>query len=352
MGHDDSVRVEAESTAVASTLEALFDVLRDAGAEMHPGIRIRHVDGQLDVWADGDEPWLMRIPTSTLVPISGLTWADDPPLRLTSPPQDLTDLQRSVLHACIDVMVAAGTWEHVRATHPRATITDEESIEILRSLHPAFTPSRSADAMLRTRTIRIAIGEDEPSSFLMPMLDFVNHHPDAPAYASSAGWLSIPTWRAQADGQCFVSYGSTRDALGIALAYGYVDEAITRVTALPGTHELPRGHLLHLRRASRHRVEEQPHALIITGAAFDARDPRLHKHTIIDPVTAFLSARGLSALTARHAARVVTRRIADDDAKRLRQAVSDLGDRAEVGCAVHGIDHQLATLMRTGLTRQ
>lgn len=346
------MRVEAESTAVASTLEVLFDVLRGAGAEMHPGIRIRHADGQLGVWADGDDPWLIRIPTSTLVPISGLTWADDLPLRLTSPPQDLTDLQRSVLHACIDVMVAAGTWEHVRATHPRATITDEESVEILRSLHPAFTPSRSADAMLRTRTIRIAIGEDEPSSFLMPMLDFVNHHPDAPAYASSAGWLSIPTWRAQADGQCLVSYGSTRDALGIALAYGYVDAAITRVIALPGTYELPRGNVLRLKRASRHRIDKDPRELVIEGAAFDARDPRLHAHTLIDPITAFLTARGLSALSAKHAARVVTKRIADEDAKRLSTAATALRDRAEGGCAVHAIDRQLANLMRTGLTRQ
>lgn len=314
------VRIETTSHDVGRALTDLVDLLHEAGADFHPGLRIVEVGGQLSASADGDDPWLMRIPTSTLVPVDEVTWPDEPPLRLLAAPGELTPIQVDVLEACTAVMAAAGTWEHFRATHPRATVSDADAIAVIQSLHPAFSPATSAAAMLKTRTIRLALGDKEPTSYLMPMLDLVNHHPAAPAYAHEDGYLSISTWRAADRGECFVSYGSNRDVLGIALAYGYVDTSITRVNALPGEYALPGGGTLRLVRASRPEVTHDPGSLTMIGAAWDASDPGVQRQTLLEPIERHLRDRGLTPMNARYHARVLEHRISESDEARTSQA--------------------------------
>lgn len=314
------VRIETDSVDLDQALAHLVEVMNRAGATFHPGLRIVGVAGQISAWADGDDPWLMRIPHSTLVPIDDVTWSDDQPLRLMGIPDDLTALQVEALEACTAVMTAAGTWEHFRATHPRATITDPEAIDVIRSLHPAFSPATSAAAMLKTRTIRLSLDGGDPTSYLMPMLDLVNHHPDAPAYPHDGDFLCIGTWRAVDNGECFVSYGSTRDVLGIALAYGYIDSNITRANALPGEYPMPGGGTLRLMRASRLTFSSEPDTFTIIGAAWDAADPSVQRHTLLEPIERHLAGRGVPAMQARHQARVLANRIRQSDEARVRIA--------------------------------
>lgn len=315
------VRIETDSAELTRALTRLEDLMVDAGATFHPGLRIVETDGELSAWADGDDPWLMRIPLSTLVPVDDITWSDEPPLRIIAAPHSLTPLQVEVLQACTDVMAAAGTWEHFLATHPRATITDPDAIAVIQSLHPAFSPATSAAAMLKTRTIRMSLGGAEPISYLMPMLDLVNHHPAAPAYAHEDGYLSISTWRAADRGECFVSYGSNRDVLGIALAYGYVDRSITRVNALPGEYALTGGGTLRLVRASRPEVTHEPGSLTIIGAAWGTADAGVvRRNTLLEPIERHLRDRGLTPMKARHHARVLEHRIRESDGARMRRA--------------------------------
>jgi hypothetical protein len=311
------VRIETTSGDLRRALTGLVDLMHEAGADFHPGLRIVETDGQLSAWADGDDPWLMRIPHSTLVPVEGVTWADEPPLRVVATPDHLTPQQVEVLEACTAVMAAAGTWERFCTTHPRATITDADAISLIRSLHPPFSPATSAAAMLRTRTIKLRLNDQQPTSYLMPMLDLVNHHPDAPAYPHDGDFLCIGTWRAAPNGECFVSYGSTRDALGIALAYGYVETAITRANALPGEYAMPGGASLRLLRASALDFTHEPDVLTIIGAAWDAADPRVEQQTLIEPIERHLQERGAPAMQARHQARVLSRRVLKDDVTRL-----------------------------------
>lgn len=318
--HHAQVRIETDSPLLREALGHLVDIMTSSGATFHPGLRIIDTDGQLSVWADGDDPRLMRIPTSTLVPVEDVTWSDEPPLRLVTTPTRLTKLHVEVLEACTDVMAAAGTWEHFRATHPRATITDPDAIAVIQSLHPAFSPATSAAAMLKTRTIRMSLGGAEPTSYLMPMLDLVNHHPAAPAYANDDGYLGISTWQSSPGSECYVSYGSTRDVLGIALAYGYVDANITRANALPGEYEMPGGGTLRLVRASRPEVTHEPGSLTIIGAAWDASDPAVQRHTLLEPLERHLRDCGLTPMNARYQARVLEHRISESDEARTSRA--------------------------------
>lgn len=340
------VHVESGRANVRSAVRSLVDLMMDAGATLHTGLRIVEVDGRFSVWADGDDPWLMRVPLTSLVPIGDVTWSEEPPLRVTSIPQHFTPLQCAVLEACAAVMAAAGTWEHFRATHPRATIADPEAIEVIRSLHPAFSPASDAAAMLKTRTIKLALDGGEPTSYLMPMLDLVNHHPKAPAYPRDGDFLGISTWRATPGDECFVSYGFTRDVLGIALAYGYVDANITRANALPGDYALPGGDTLRLVRASRPESESEPDALAITGAAWDASDPSVQRLTLLQPIERHLRDRGKPAMQARHQARVLAHRIRQSDESRVRLATERLD--ASPGCSLVtlGLRRHLAHLER------
>ena len=340
MRHHAQVRIETDSPDLRQALRQLVEVMGRAGATFHPGLRIVGVDGQLSAWADGDDSWLMRIPTSSLVPIDDVTWSDEPPLRILATPAGLTPMQGEVLKACTDVMAAARTWEHFRATHPRATINDPGAITVIQSLHPAFSPATSAAAMLKTRTIRISLGGDEPTSYLMPMLDLVNHHPAAPTYANDDGYLGISAWQSSPGSECYVSYGSTRDVLGIALAYGYVDANITRANALPGEYALPGGGTLRLVRASRSEFTYEPDVLTVIGAAFDMTDPRIQRTTLEEPIERHLRDRGLPALQARHQTRLLSRRIALADSQRVVAAHDSL----------HGV--RSAETVREALRRQ
>jgi hypothetical protein len=335
------VRFESDSSNLSLALGHLVEVMIQAGAQFHPSLRIVDTGGGLSAWADGDEPCLMSIPKGTLVPVDQITWSEEPPLRLVATPDHLTPLQRSVLEACTDVMATAGTWEYFRATHPRATITDPGAIAIIQSLHPAFVSASSAAAMIKTRTIRLPLDDTGPQSYLMPLLDLVNHHPKAPAYAGDNELLSISTWRSGPEGECFVSYGSTRDVLGIALAYGYLDENITRVTALPGEHSIPSGGTLRLIRTSHPTSTYEHDALTITGAAWDASDPSVQHQTLLAPIERHMRDRGASALQARHQARVLAGRVRASDDLRLRHALAALADLSGCDLVSRAIQLQL-----------
>ena len=338
-----TVTVDTESAEVREAVQALFALLLDAGAWVNPHLRIVERVGQISVWSEADDPWLMRIPKHTLVPVTDINWPGEPPLCVEGTTSSPTAQQRDVLDACVDVMAANHTWEHFRATHPRATITDPEAIAMIQSLHPAFSPATDAAAMIKTRTIKMSMEDAEPQSYLMPLLDLVNHHPAAPAYTWDDGFLCIPTWRADPGGECFVSYGSIRDVLGMALAYGYVDENITRANALPGEYSIPGGGTLRLMRASRptstNGHAHDQNALTIIGAAWDVSDPAVQNQTLLNPIERHLRDRGVAAMQARHQARVLARRIWVSDDLRLRQALAALADLS--GCDLVGRAIQL-----------
>ena len=343
-----SVTVDTESAGVREAVQALFALLLDAGAWVNPHLRIVERAGQISVWSEADDPWLMRIPRQTLVPVTDINWPDEPPLRVEGAPSSLTAQQRDVLDACVDVMAANHTWEHFRATHPRATITDPEAIAMIQSLHPAFSPATDAAAMIKTRTIKMSMDDAEPQSYLMPLLDLVNHHPRAPAYTWDDGFLCIPTWRTVPGGECFVSYGSIRDVLGMALAYGYVDENITRANALPGEYSIPGGGTLRLMRASRP-TSTNGHAhdqdfLTIIGAAWDESDPAVQRQTLLEPIERHLRDGGVAAMQARHQARVLARRIWASNDLRLRHALAALEDLSGCDLVSRAIQLQLQHL--------
>jgi hypothetical protein len=338
-----AITVESTRTEVRRALLNLVDVMVDAGAYVNPHLRFVETEGQISVWCHGDDPWLMRIPKDTLVPVADIAWSDEPPLVLLDAP-GLTPLQRDVLDACVTEMREVGTWEYFRDNHPRATISDPEVVAVIQSLHPAFTPSTSAAAMLKSRTIGVTLSGDTAQSHLMPLLDLVNHHPNAPAYTWDEEFLCIPTWRSGPTTECFVSYGSRRDALGIALAYGYVDENITRVNALSGDYSLGDGSILHLRRGSHHRVSSDRHSLIIEGAALDAVNPYVKRTTFDAPVENFLKVRGVPALQARHLVRVVWRRIRESEADRFEATRALVIARSEGEVVVRALNRQMRIL--------
>jgi len=333
--------VDTESAKVREAVQALFALLLDAGAWVNPHLRIVERVGQISVWSEADDPWLMRIPKHTLVPVTDINWPGEPPLCVEGTPSSLSAIQQDVLNACVDVMAANHTWEHFRATHPRSTITDSEAIAMIQSLHPAFSPATDAAAMIKTRTIKMSIEDAESQSYLMPLLDLVNHHPAAPAYTWDDGFLCIPTWRADPGGECFVSYGSTRDVLGMALAYGYVDENITRANALPGEYAIPGGATLRLMRVSGPTSTSEQDALTIIGAAWDASDPAVQRQTLLEPIERHLREGGVAAMQARHQARVLARRIWVSDDLRLRHALAALADLSGCDLVSRAIQLQL-----------
>jgi hypothetical protein len=136
----------------------------------------------------------------------------------------------------------------------------------------------------------------------------------------------------------------------MALAYGYVDENITRANALPGEYSIPGGGTLRLMRASRptstngHAHAHDQNALTIIGAAWDVSDPAVQRQTLLEPIERHLREGGVAAIQARHQARVLARRISASDDLRLRHALAALADLSGCDLVSRAIQLQLQNL--------
>jgi hypothetical protein len=134
----------------------------------------------------------------------------------------------------------------------------------------------------------------------------------------------------------------------MALAYGYVDENITRANALPGEYSIPGGGTLRLMRAARptstNGHAHDQNALTIIGAAWDVSDPAVQRQTLLEPIERHLRDHGMPAMQARHQARVLARRIWASDDLSLRQSLAALADLSGCDLVSRAIQLQLQHL--------
>lgn len=145
--------VDTESTEVHEAVQALFALLLDAGAWVNPHLRIVERAGQISVWSEADDPWLMRIPKHTIVPVADINWPNEPPLRIEGLPSSLSSIQQEVLNACVDVMAAHHTWEHRLTTDLRAA-AESAAIRVALGLAPEVD---GAFGILAHRMIRASV---------------------------------------------------------------------------------------------------------------------------------------------------------------------------------------------------
>lgn len=219
--------VDSDNPALGRLLYDLINLVTSNGGHVHPGVRLRARDGQLGIhcgrsMCDADTS-LFRLPRELLVPVDSIQWAArDDQLQAISGTEPLTPLQRDLLALHVDLYNASHKLPWAVGNLPALALRSHTPLlQALQAIRPGFgqeTP-QAARAFVRTRVFKL-----EGSRVLMPLIDFLNHHPKGGRFQLDAASMTMTVAQTGDDDECFAAYGGRRDVLDLALHYGYADK--------------------------------------------------------------------------------------------------------------------------------
>ena len=218
--------------------------------------------------------FIIQIPEALLLPIEdfSLSLVDDY-LFLTGHKSETTTLRLEIIQILIEIYNLTQKIRHYRTTCPLSLeFAAPDIYKILTSgrRYPSFERMGSLQninpvvyGMLKTRTMqyrRADSNTNQLTEVIMPVIDFLNHHPVAPVYIKSAdqtgnnalsarGFCPDPT-----TGECFVRYGIF-DSYDAFLRYGYVERHSQFVTSIPMKVDIPGLGYLTIRADNRETVQ-------------------------------------------------------------------------------------------------
>jgi hypothetical protein len=203
---------------------------------------------------------LVAIPKELFGPAAAAQWGlQGGDLVIKSVVPDLSADGRKLLECQVDIFNAAGKFETFRNLSP--ILSPDLGPEIRPALGlrdefgswgpPSDFPLEMGDTdpqittFLASRVFEWQGADLEPpTSFLVPVQDFANHHSQAPGYgADGRGSFVAPASPIAGDAECFVKYSSF-DAFDGMMQFGFVDESarflhsITTEFTLPGLGNL------------------------------------------------------------------------------------------------------------------
>jgi hypothetical protein len=232
------------------------------GGGIHPEVQISCEDGDLSIRADGAlalKTPLISVPEPALLPVDeiGFVVRDDE-LGLASPQTHLSPARRRLLDTMLEIYRRTGKIGSHRATSPWLALAHEPTIlerlvqgrataPAIRNFHRDFLEGRydelTTKSFIKTRTLGFRLGAQRPTPVLMPIIDFVNHHPGAPGFRTgtdSTGIRRVAIQQANpiaASAECYVRYGNY-DALDTYLVYGFVEQSAPFVRSVPLNFQL------------------------------------------------------------------------------------------------------------------
>lgn len=228
--------LDTQSDHVHDLLGEIVDIVVGNGAHVRPGFVICERDGGLSAHFHGDdgEEALLRVPRELLVPVTGVAWTSDrDALRMSGEPEGLTRVQRELLDLHIELYNACHKVPEVAATHPRMA-SSVDLVQAIKQVRPRFEVATSAaELFITTRVLGVRDSDETRVPSLMPLIDVLNHHPDAPPFRMQSAGMQVATSRPNGGTQCYVHYGRARDVLDLALNYGYLDTATRYVRCPP-----------------------------------------------------------------------------------------------------------------------
>ncbi len=300
-----SGQIDASNPGAGAALNALLEIVRSHGGDLHPATVLIERDGNLSVrctrgTVGGPEGAdFVTLPRELLVPIDGAEWSDsDDELALRRHPSGTSTVQRSLLELFIELYQATQKLHTFAHNHPMLALRAFPSVvEAIRAVRPSFRchGSSAADAFLSTRVFRErarqnydtavpvlqGVGTNDPRPVLIPIIDSLNHHELGAGFNLDSQSMRIKIARPEGSDECFASYGTRRDHLDLALHYGYLDRSTTVVRSAPVQVDL-RGHgVLRVRGrplVSRHHldpplIQEESDGLSVSHITFDANRP-------------------------------------------------------------------------------
>lgn len=236
-----AIETDTATAGLDSIITDIAEFLTHEGARIDANLIAVERGGHLALASETGQhgkPFI-DLPTKVLVPVNGLTWADESDeVRLVGGTETLTPVQSELLDLHIALWNATDKLASFRSTHPRAAASeDTELLDAIAAARPGFTPGETTRDMLRTRTFTLR-QVDSTSSVIMPLLELANHHPNGAPYRLTDGHLGAGYHFVDNTGLTYVQYGPRRDAIDLACLYGYATDVTTFFVSAPMTLDL------------------------------------------------------------------------------------------------------------------
>lgn len=277
--------VDAEDPIVADLLLGTIELMLQSGGWVHAGARFVERSGQLSVHlaADDDRP-LLQIPREAFVRVDAVTWDHDADrLEILDLPDDVGDVELPMLYLQTALHNQCAKLPWLRTAHPAVAALPDRVVDAAVRIEPGFrrTTMSTTDLLFSNRCFRLPLaGAGEPQRVLIPLVDLLNHHSTGATAQWDGRTFSVMPSRSLGTTQCALDYGLGRDALEMALVYGFVDDSVTWVHSAPidtsvdgvGRVIVTREQRLADGTLAPMLVEHASHATRINRITFDASD--------------------------------------------------------------------------------
>ena len=241
--------IQSENPRVFDALHALKTLVQANGGYIHPSCHVHHQGDRL--WISCPEhalnATLMEIPDALFIPASPLHWyALDDALHFTDPEALLTPVQTALATAMCELYNATDKFRSVALRLPEQCLHSDSALQDWFSANRPQLKVSSASAaenFIQTRLYKKANAqpEQERIGYLMPLMDLMNHHPNARPYSQqqNGAWRVLAEHAQPGSSECFLQY-NTADCLAQAFWHGYCETHCLQLTALQGVfaHEL------------------------------------------------------------------------------------------------------------------
>lgn len=225
--------VDAGDDLVADFLAGTVESVLELGGWIHPAARIVEADGQLGVEFDGDasagEP-LLRIPAEAFIRISRVAWTNSTDaLEMDGLLADLEPAELELLILQMALHNSCGKIEWLMRSHPAiAPDLPDDVVDAVRAFRPSFrtSPSTAAGLFWSNRVLRLpTLHSAAPEPVAVPILDLLNHHHSGATGTWTGDAFTVSAATVGAGSECALDYGLDRDAIGMAVVYGFADES-------------------------------------------------------------------------------------------------------------------------------
>ena len=233
--------IDADDVIVGDLLAGSLELLAELGGWLHPEARIVAREGQLGLHCSGEELGpLIRLPRSAFVRIGRVTWSDSTErLEVLDVPGEFTDAEAELLMLQVALHNQSGKIPWLVRAHPVLDPTlPEDVIEAVRWFRPSFRLGQPTPASLlwSTRSFRVPVHPSStPEPAALPVVDLLNHHRRGSTGQLLDDAFSVGISRPFGSDECALDYGLERDAIGMAVVYGFADTSAAVAHSAPLT---------------------------------------------------------------------------------------------------------------------
>ena len=273
--------IDADDPLAADLLAGSIELVREAGGFIAPTTRLVERAGQLSIKSSAVAgELLLRIPREAFVRVDRVEWSQDGDrIVIEQAPDDCGALEWEMLYLQVALHNACGKLAWMQRTHPSLDPRlPEDLVDAVRAIVPSFrTPQMGAiDLLWANRCFRLPMEPGtEPERVLIPIVDLLNHDADGATGDWDAESFQVATAPAFGTLECALDYGMERDAMEMAVVYGFAGSI--RASSTTSAYDLEAlGRIVELASLPGARASAQPLYQAATLLALALDDPPLH----------------------------------------------------------------------------